>query len=323
MKATTKSIKVALGVALLVGASGAFADTQQKHHIELDEMKSRLASMQSKFAAMQAEMQREIDALSSDLGVVKSAEPQQDIVVHKLEDRVASVESIVNKPKTIGNRVFFRGGSANLNEDRGGTVFGDVFGIAGIARNTDDDGWYFGAGFDFLLSADTLGLLPGTWTIAELNFEYRHLGSQNNVMTVPFAACVNLGGAVTPADCLGLQGEEDHTMMTVSAAPKLKFMEGSKLRPWIIPAGLEVTVIGPPSDSANYIDVGILFGAGLDYELIPGITLGADVRYHWTADTTDPEYSAAAVATPTIGANLNTEQENDAWTAGVSLGIGF
>lgn len=117
-------------------------------------------------------------------------------------------------------------------------------------------------------------------------------------------------------------------MLTVSAAPKLKFMEGSKLQPWIIPAGLDLNVISPPSDSTNYLDIGVQFAAGVDYEVMPGITIGADLRYHLAANLTDPDYDAGAIAAANAaglvkGLELNSQQSNDVWTAGISLGIAF
>jgi hypothetical protein len=51
-------------------------------------------------------------------------------------------------------------------------------------------------------------------------------------------------------------------MLTVDVAPKLKFMEGSKLRPWVIPVGLDFHVISPPSNQTNYLDIGVQFGLG-------------------------------------------------------------
>ena len=37
-------------------------------------------------------------------------------------------------------------------------------------------------------------------------------------------------------NCTNIKGNQNLMMLTVSAAPKLKFMESSKLRPWIMPA---------------------------------------------------------------------------------------
>lgn len=215
-----------------------------------------------------------------------------------------------------GNRVFFRGGSANITEDRAGGVFTDtVSAVTGSLANNDDSGWYFGAGFDFLLSKDTLGLLPGTWAIAELGLEFRHLGSEETLLAGPTLACLAANSttlAATPG--CAISGTQDLTMLVITASPKLKFNEGGKLRPWIIPAGVSFMVISPPSDSANYLDIGVMSGAGIDYSLIPGITLGIDARYHWAANLTDPNLSIAG---------FDDDQSNDAWTVGVTLGIGF
>ncbi|MDP2381961.1 MAG: hypothetical protein Q8N00_04085 [Nitrospirota bacterium] len=38
------------------------------------------------------------------------------------------------------------------------------------------------------------------------------------------------------------------TMLTMNIAPKLKFMEGNKFRPWIIPVGLDFHVISSPDE---------------------------------------------------------------------------
>ena len=84
-------------------------------------------------------------------------------------------------------------------------------------------------------------------------------------------------------------------MFTVSASPKIKFMQGSKLRPWIIPAGLDFNVISPPSDAATYLDVGVQFGAGVEYEIIPGLKFGIDGRYHLVSNISDTENNTVAV----------------------------
>ena len=127
------------------------------------------------------------------------------------------------------------------------------------------------------------------------------------------------------ATLVPITGDQQMLQLTVSASPKIKFMEGSKLRPWIIPVGLDFRVISPPSETSNYLDIGAQFAAGADYELIPGIKVGADFRYHIAAGLTNPGYSAADLATiralvPTFTPN---EPDNDYWTAGGYLGIGF
>ncbi|MBI5616237.1 MAG: hypothetical protein HY943_08110 [Gammaproteobacteria bacterium] len=293
-------------------------------------------------AASEAELQAKLSALESEIAALKAEVGK----VQEIDARVAKVEKAAPAAgsKVIGNRVFFRGGYSQLIDDRSNGAFTDMNNVVGALSaagiipaglsntHNSDDGWYFGAGFDFLLSRDTLGLLPGTWALAELGLEYRDLGSKTTHTLGPVAECLiaqtalntgNLGATVTGfQQCAGITGNQHLSMLTVSASPKLKFFEGSALRPWIIPAGLDLNVISPPSDSTNYLDIGVQFAGGVDYEILPGITLGADFRYHLAANTTDPDYNSAAVAAA-APFTLNTKQNNDTWTAGITLGIGF
>ncbi len=314
MKNRPVFVRTALAAGLLAACAGASAEVD-------------VAALQQRLEQMEREMQ----ALRAELAKVAAEEPKQTQKVQEIETRVAKVESAPAAQKVIGNRVFFRGGYATLSEDRSNGAFTDMINVPGAIglpaiNNTSDDGWYFGAGFDFLLSRDTLGLLPGVWTIAELGVEFRSLGGEDAHLVGPVAECLllnELGIGAGPVNCTNIKGEENLMMLTVSASPKLKFMEGSKLRPWIIPAGFDVNVISPPSDSTNYLDVGVQFGAGLDYEFMPGITLGADVRYHLSANLTDPDYGpTATAAAAAAGRAAETDHSNDARTAGVSLGNG-
>jgi len=330
MKNSKQGVRQAIVAAMLAcgtGVAGAADDVAA--------LQARLAQMEQQMAAMKAELAK-----------MTSAEPAQEQKVQEIETRVAKVEAAApTAPKVVGNRVFFRGGYTTMVDDRSNGAFTDMNDISGAigqiaggllppVKNANDDGWYFGAGFDFLLSRDTLGLLPGTWALAELGLEFRNLGSEEVHVVGPVAECLLLNGLnnavngspVVPGavNCTGIRGEQNLMMLTVSAAPKLKFNEGGKLRPWIIPAGLDLNVVSPPSDSSNYLDVGVQFAGGVDWEILPGITLGADFRYHLSADLTDPEYSAASVqAAQNAGLSLNTDPNLDTWTAGVSLGIGF
>ena len=52
------------------------------------------------------------------------------------------------------------------------------------------------------------------------------------------------------------------TILTVDVALKLKFNEESKIRPWVVPIGLDFHVISPPSNQIQYLDIGVQFGAG-------------------------------------------------------------
>lgn len=321
MKNSKVSVRQAIVAALLTCGAGATMAAD-----DVATLQARLAQMEQQMAAMKAELSK-----------MSAEEPVQVQKVQDIETRVAKVEQTAPAAKVIGNRVFFRGGYTSMTDDRANGAFTDMndisgaLGAAGLpsVTNSNDDGWYFGAGFDFLLSRDTLGLLPGTWALAELGLEFRNLGSEEVHVVGPVAECLllnevlagGLGGAV---NCTGIRGQQNLMMLTVSASPKLKFNEGGKLRPWLIPAGLDLNVISPPSDSSNYLDIGVQFAGGVDYEVLPGITIGADVRYHLSADLTDPEYNAAALtAAQNAGLSLNTDPNLDTWTAGVTLGIGF
>jgi opacity protein-like surface antigen len=92
----------------------------------------------------------------------------------------------------------------------------------------------------------------------------------------------------------------------LTAAPKIKFLKGSKLRPWIIPAGFTLNVMSPPSqvNTISHLMPAIHFGGGVDYNIWKNIYVGADVRYNWALNKLD-------------GTNVN------GFTAGGSLGIGF
>jgi opacity protein-like surface antigen len=322
MKNSNSRVRLAVAAALLAGAAGSASAAD-----DVAALQARLAQMEQQMAALKAELAR-----------VAQAAPAQEQKVQEIETRVAKVEQAAPAaaPKK-GNRVFFRGGYASMVDDRSNGAFTDMndisgaLGAAGLpsVKNGQDDGWYFGAGFDFLLSDNVFGLLPGTWALAELGLEFRDLGAEEVHVVGPVAECLLLnevlaGGLPGAVNCTGIRGQENLMMLTVSAAPKLKFNEGGKFRPWIIPAGLDLNVISPPSDSTNYLDIGVQFAGGVDYEVIPGITIGADVRYHLSADLTDPDYNAAALqAASNAGLTLNPDNNLDTWTAGVSLGIAF
>jgi hypothetical protein len=72
-------------------------------------------------------------------------------------------------------------------------------------------------------------------------------------------------------------------------------MHDRKLRPWIIPVGLDINILGVPSNAVSVLNAGMNFGAGAEYDLYRGIVLGTDVRYHYATSSLD--------GTPTDGLN--------------------
>ncbi len=316
------------------------------------ELQHRLEKMQEEMRALQQELQ--------DMRAVEDAQQRQmqdteaqDTSEHKaLEERVTKVETAPPK-RTNKNLVFFRGGyAAYVNEGRGFESFTDshvsIVGsnplLASLLalsneENTGDEGWYVGAAIEHSLTDDLWGLWPRTEALGEISLEFKNFGSEQATVVVPTAECSliaqALGGSIAGVAGSGstcvVTGDDSITMFTVSAAPKIKFLEGSKLRPWIIPAGLDFHVISPPSDAATVLDVGVQFAAGVEYEIIPGIKAGIDGRYHLTSNLTNTENNftqvmnqqLAAALGPGVQVSGSTEHDNDFWTIGGYLGFSF
>lgn len=301
---------VAAGVLMMAAQGAAAADKAAASSSPAAAIEQRMKMMEEQMQMMKAELAR-VRA--------EGAKPAESSA--KLEDRVAKLETTGGGARKKNNMVFFRGGFARLDHDRGGDVLtninnldlGGALGYNGELSNGGDEGWYFGAGFDFSLTDNMWGLLAGTplnntELLAELMFEYKNFDHQSYDQT-PLQLTVNsavagglLGGLTNPLDFKG--GSVTVSELTISAAPKIKFMEGSNFRPWIIPLGFAFHINTPTSDGVTYFNPGMVFGGGADYKLWKDIYIGADARYHLTANDND------AVST-------------DGLTAGGYLGIGF
>ncbi len=193
-----------------------------------------------------------------------------------VEERLDRLEEkhLSSQATEIGNMVFFRGGGAWATSDRGREVLTDVGGSTGV--NNGDSGYYVGAGLDLVLSKDLWGMMSKTWVLGEIGVEYKRwsskkVSSATNVLT-------GLGQSTTKIQL---------TQLTVSVSPKVMFMEGSRLRPWVIPVGLDFHVISPPSGDVTVLDIGAQFAVGAQYRLWKAIHLGVDGRFHLAAGETD------------------------------------
>jgi opacity protein-like surface antigen len=193
--------------------------------------------------------------------------------------------------------LFFRGGFTHAMQRRNGTSIQSNVAPVGAQDLADRDGWYVGAGFDFSLTNNIWGLLPRTEVMSELMFEYKEFADNVKGNALANNPTQLAGGAFNPRNVTV-------TQVSLSAAPKIKFMEGSKIRPWIIPAGLALHVISPPSESISFWIPGVMFGAGVDYNFWKDFYIGIDGRYHLTGGKAD-------------GIKV------DGMTAGGYLGIGF
>lgn len=269
----------------------------------------RIKQLEQSLQAIQVELQRMKSESAQAAQKVKSIEQttsQTEQKINSLEERKAAfVERTDTKTDRIGSDItektrmlHFRGGFAHMMNHRNGVSIQSQVSPVGAQDQPDKQGWYVGAGIDWGLTRDMWGLMPKTTVFAELMFEYKQFGA--HVLgngAVGNAPSVLAGGAVNPINVTVSQ-------FTVSASPKIKFFEGSKIRPWVIPAGLAVHVMSPPSESITVLAPGVQFGAGLDYNIWKDFFVGIEGRYHLTAGRTD---------------NVNLS----GMTAGGYVGIGF
>jgi len=252
-----------------------------------------------------------MQAMQAELSRLKAAANRPSADAGKVQELDQWMNSVKSAPKeskrSKDNMVFFRGGFAHMNRGRNDLLTGGQTILN--SGTTDKSGYDLGAGFDFSLNDNLFGLMDNTEVLAELMFEYKNYDKRSSQATVLgtntlcATSALTVPGAnanITGPDC----GKVTVSQFTLSAAPKVKFMKGSALRPWVIPVGLAMHVISPPSNGVTVFNPGAMFALGADYKIWKDIYVGADARYHWTANNAD---------------GVNT----DGYTAGGYLGLGF
>ncbi len=257
---------------------------------QLQVMQSNMQTMQNGMQAMQHELEKFKTQSSHVTQKIEEVEKTQ-----KKESSVAS--TAVSKEKNKNNMVFFRGGFAHNIHHHNGLTFQSNVVPVGAQDRPDKNAWYFGAGFDWNLTNDAWGVAPKTSVLAELMFEYKEFSSHvqgNALANVPTQLA---GGAANPRNITTSQ-------LSIYASPKIKFREGSRFRPWIIPAGFGVHIISPPGESGSFFIPGVVFGGGAEYRIWKDFYVGLDARYHLTGGKKD-------------GVDV------DGLTTGGYLGIGF
>ena len=259
---------------------------------KIDMLEAQLRAMQDEVAALRGQAHTTAPAASAD------AQKVQD-----LDARVATVEATSAKQasKAKNHMIYFRGGFAGNDSSMVATT-NNVNGvqIPGTTKG-QTDGWNFGAGIDFSLTDNMFGLMKGTEFIGELDLNYVDLGT-----FVSGVSAATLNAPLSGVPALTATAHASQSMFRITAAPKIKFFEGSKLRPWIIPTGFTLNVISPPSqvNAITELMPAMHFGAGLDYNIWKSIYVGTDVRYNMAFGTLN-------------GTNVN------GLTAGGSVGFGF
>ncbi len=290
MKKTTISASVAAALAIsgtIVSMPAAAEDSARVEALEaqVQQMSSMLRSLRNELNQVRV--------------ATSETASENDAKVQELDQWMASVKSsstaFFNEKN---NMMMFRGGFARNDDDRPGvSIASAVTGEALSGDRADQDGWYIAAAFDFSMDDDLFGLMDNTEVLSELMVEYRQFdnSARGNALATNPTPLIAAGG--TPRDVTVSQ-------LTLSAAPKIKFLKGSDFRPWVIPFGLAIHVISPPSESITVLNPGMVFGGGADYKVWDNIYLGMDARYHLTSQDAD---------------GVNT----DGFTAGGYIGVGF
>lgn len=277
MTFTRTSLAIAIAAAAVIAPQVQAAnrsDDVAARKTEALEMK--LEQMQATMAAMQAELSR-VKKESSDASTASAK-------VQELDHWMASVKSAPEGVASKDHLIAVRGGFSNLDHARGyGSDLSSLELTNGslLSNNNSNQGFYFGGAFDFNVNNDLFGLMDHTSFAIELGVEYDQYGKGTNQFTGNSAALLQL--PVTTAN--GTKSLDSR--LRLSVAPKIKFMHDSKLRPWIIPVGAEINILGVPSNAVSVLNSGMQFGAGAEYDLFKGIVVGSDVRYHYSTSKLD------------------------------------
>jgi hypothetical protein len=290
-----KKTRILLGTALatltmtaVMVSPQAAAKESERHHA--DRMAQFDANKEKVLEAQLQAMQDEILSLRAAVNAAASAKTV-DADTKKVQELDQWMVSVKNAPKTErnmtkDNMLYFRGGYTMNDESMAATTNAAGGAIPGSTPG-GSNGWNFGAGVDFNLHDDLFGLMKGAEVLGELDLNYVDLGTFTG----------NLAGVPSTAS---------QSLLRISTSPKIKFMKGSKFRPWVIPVGFTFNIASPPSqaNTITHLKPGMNFGTGMDYNIWKSLYVGADVRYFLATTSLD-------------GTNVN------GLTAGGQLGFGF
>ena len=264
------------------------------------------ADLERRLQTMEDEMRALRSELSRTRHEAQSAADKMEAHQQQVDQHLADSSS---KDESKDDLIFFRGGFASMEHPRNNELLlnNDVLRDSGATSQfdaKDGDGWYVGAGFDHRLTNDMWGLTDLASLDGEVMFEYKNFGTSHNSL-VEYAT----GGAAVI--------ENQLTQFTLTAAPKIKLNNLGDFRPWIIPFGLGIHVISPPSSGVTVLNPGLMLGAGGEYKIWKDVYAGVDFRYHFTGD--DLAYKTRLPG----GGTLLNKTKIDGLTTGAYLGFGF
>jgi len=302
---TFKKNQLALGLAAaslsLAIVAPAQAATDSKAERVADAAARKTEALESQMEQMAAQMQ----AMQAELSRVKAESSKtatESAKVQELDQWMASVKSAPSVAAEKDNLVAVRGGWTRVDDARSNGNWNEEGGL--LSNNTDNDGFYFGGAFDFNINNDLFGLMDGTSFAIELGVEYAEFGDGTNALTDGTLTALATADRTVQVPLNAGSPRSTDARLRLSASPKIKFMHGSKFRPWIIPIGLDVNILGVPSNAVSVLNSGMQFGGGVEYELYRGIVIGADTRYHYSTTEIDGT-------------------ETDGFSAGGSVGFKF
>ncbi len=284
---TLNKNKLALGVAAAALSAAFIAPQAQAADRSVDASARKTEALEMKMQEMAATMA----AMQAELSRVKAASTEATTAsakVQELDQWMSSVKSTPEAASAKDHLVAVRGGFSNLDHARGAAnpLAGDTVGSL-LSDNHSNQGFYFGGAFDYNVNNDLFGLVDDTSFAIELGLEYAQYGRGNNVLVDKQLREIQGQGGT---GCVGSSYngcKSTDSRLRISAAPKIKFMHGSRLRPWLIPAGLDINILGVPSNAVSVLNAGLQSGAGVEYDLFRGIVVGTDVRYHYSTSKLD------------------------------------
>ena len=272
---TFNKTKLAIGVAAaafsLAMVAPAQADSAKRQADEAAQKAQALEAQLQQMSSMMQNMQAELNRVkaASEKATTASAK------VEELDQWMASVKSTPEAVSAKDNLVAVRGGWEVLDHARADST-GSLNPGGVLSSVANAQGYYFGGAFDYNINNDLFGIMDDTSFMVELGFEYSQFGRGTNALSATYLG----GGVVNPSTSTDAR-------LRLNASPKIKFNHGGKLRPWLIPVGLEINILGVPSNAVSVLNSGMQFGGGAEYDLFKGIVLGADARYHYSTSRID------------------------------------
>lgn len=175
-------------------------------------------------------------------------------------------------PAPINGTFFWQFGSATLLNDRANELFTDFScKRTGTECATNTNGWYAGMGIDIpVWQLPWDHMIMGTINIQLKRFEQ------------PDKTFVTVEGLPSPNAPTDLRQDGGFSILTVMVHPKYRwdtFTESQRILPWVIPFGLTIQGFLNPPESLSILEVGPVFGAGVDFRVTERLVVGIDARY--------------------------------------------